>query len=113
MEQELINSLYELNEAISDTPQYKNFIEREKELEANEEVCVLSYKKDMALLDYEDTLKHFKKGSDEEMKAFKKMKESIDALNNHKVVKAYNEALIQLNLLMEDIQKEIFEGIHD
>lgn len=113
MEQELINSLFELKDEIYETSEYKNYILLEHDLENNDEVAILSYKKDIAIMNYEDTLKHFKKGTEEEKKSFVEMKKSIDALNEHEVVKKYNEALTKLNLLMSEIEKKIFEGIHD
>ena len=113
MEQELIVKLLDLNDEILKTEEYINFKNKEKELISNDEVALLSYKKDMAIVDYEDTLKHFKKGTNEEINALKRMKQSVDSLNSHEVVKSYNDALTKLNLLMNEVEEQIFEGIDD
>lgn len=113
MEQELIIKLLDLNSEIVKTKEYIDFKNKENELINNDQVAILSYKKDMAILNYEDTIKHFKKGTKEEMLSFKNMNHCIDLLNNNEVVKSYNEALIKLNLLMSDIEDKIFEGIDD
>lgn len=113
MEQELIVKLLELNDEIMKTQEYIDFKNKENVLINSDEVAILSYKKDMAIVDYEDTIKHFKKASSEELSSFKRMKETIDSLNNHEVVKSYNEALTKLNLLMSEIETKIFEAIDD
>lgn len=113
MEQELIIKLLELHDELMKTPEYIDFKNKEKALVDNEEVAILSYKKDMAIVDYEDTIKHFKKGSEEEISSLRRMKKSIDSLNSHEVVKSYNEALTKLNLLMSEVESKIFEGIND
>ena len=59
MEQELIIKLLDLNSEIVKTKEYIDFKNKENELINNDQVAILSYKKDMAILNYEDTIKHY------------------------------------------------------
>ena len=52
---ELINIL---SEKIKESDVYKEYLNSEVEIENSEEVALLSYKKDMALVQYEDALRH-------------------------------------------------------
>ena len=54
MDEKLVEKLSLLKTEIINSKEYQEFIEIEKKLTSNEEVMVLSYKKDMALVEYED-----------------------------------------------------------
>ena len=96
----LANDLYE-SEA------YKNFLIAEKDID-NDEVKILSYKKDMAIMNYEDALRHYGKNSSFTLNESKKMSKAIFELNNNLKVKNYNISLAHLNALYKYIFEEIF-----
>ena len=85
---ELINIL---SEKIKESDVYKEYLNSEKEIENSEEVALLSYKKDMALVQYEDALRHFDKNSKEVLEASRHVSKAIFALNNHELVVKYNK----------------------
>ena len=66
--------------------------ELDKKLNASEEVMKLSYKKDMALVKFEDALKHFGENSSEVKEAQKELYEAKKNLDLHPLVIEYNKA---------------------
>ena len=76
---ELINIL---SEKIKESDVYKEYLNSEIEIENSEEVAILSYKKDMALVQYEDSLRHFDKNSKEVLEASRHVSKAIFALNH-------------------------------
>ena len=98
---------------IVNADEYRNLLKAEKEMEQSNEVMILSYKKDMAIVDYEDALKHYSRNSIEVLKAEKILSETAYNLNQHPLVKSYKENLDKLNQLYEEIDKIIFTGIKD
>ena len=113
MELETIELIEKFSEKIKDTDVYKAFIESENELKASDEVAILSYKKDQAIMKYEDALRHFDKNSIEVMRASKVMSEAIFALNNNQIVDNYNKNLAKLNSFLKNIDQELFGDIYD
>ncbi len=113
MDSKLLIELENLKDDIKNSLEYKEYLSAEKELEDSEEVQLLSYKKEMAIVDYEDSLKHFKEDSLEVKKAKEKLNEAISLLNSHEIVVKYNNALTKLNILMSEIEKEIFGDLND
>ena len=113
MDLELASLLENLKEDYKNLDSYKEFLVAEKKLEESDEIKVLSYKKDIAIMEYGDTLRHFDKNSKEVLEASKKMAKAIYDLNNHEISKKYNEKLAKLNEDLSEIQKSIFEGIND
>ena len=113
MDSRLIIELENLKDDIKNSEEYKEFLIKEKELENNEEVQLLSYKKEMAIVEYEDSLKHFAENSDEVRKAKNKLNQTITLLNSHKIVIEYNKALTKLNILLSEVEREIFGDLND
>lgn len=113
MNEELLNQISILKENIVNSDEYINLLKAEKEMEQSNEVMILSYKKDMAIVDYEDALKHYSRNSIEVLKAEKILSETAYNLNQHPLVKSYKENLDKLNQLYEEIDKIIFTGIKD
>ena len=113
MDSRLIIELENLKDDIKNSEEYKEFLIKEKELENNEEVQLLSYKKEMAIVEYEDSLKHFAENSDEVKKAKNKLNQAITLLNSHKIVIEYNKALTKLNILLSEVEREIFGDLND
>ncbi len=113
MDIELLNLIYKLNSDLKDDEIYKDFKNKENALNSSDEVKILCYKKDMAIMNYEDALRHFDKSSKEVMETSKTMSKAIYEMSNHPIIKEYNEALKKYNLLLKEIKKEMFGNIHD
>lgn len=113
MEISLIDKVLYLKEELLNSAEYLNFKNTEQKLENNDEVALLSYKKDMAIVDYEDTLKHYSRNSNEALKSNKLLSDAIFKLNENPLVKEYNASLDILNKLLSNIESRIFEGIDD
>ena len=77
-------------------------------MNADKEVMLLAYKKDMASVEFDDALKHFGENSNEAKEALKKLHEAKYNLDSHPVVKEYNNAYKEVRLLYEHVSKELF-----
>ncbi len=113
MDSKLLIELENLKDDIKNSLEYKEFIVCEKELEESEEVQILSYKKEMAIVNYEDSLKYFKEDSDEVKAAKDKLNQAISLLNSNEIVIKYNKALTKLNILLKEVEQEIFGDLND
>lgn len=108
MNEQILNKCQLLKEAIEKDPRILLLNQLEKEIENNEEVMVLSYKKDVALANYEDVIKYFKDDQDKIQKAQKLLAESKYNLDIHPLVKQYNKAYLEVKLMYEEINKQLF-----
>ena len=108
MNEQILNKCQLLKEAIEKDPRILLLNQLEKEIENNEEVMVLSYKKDVALANYEDTIKYFKDDQDKIQEAQKLLAESKYNLDIHPLVKQYNKAYLEVKLMYEEINKQLF-----
>ena len=109
----LLSSLEKLREAINSDPRLLKLNELDKKLNEDEDVMKLAYQKDMALLSYEDTLKHFKEDSSEAKEAQKRLHEAKLKLDLHPLVKQYNEAYKEVRLMYEKINDVLFSSFID
>ena len=108
MNEKLLNDSIELRNKVLNSEEYKNVDSKNKEMESSDEVKILSYKKDMAIMNYEDTLKYYDKNSIEVINAEKDMAKAIYNLNNHPLVKEYNKAFAELAAIYKNINLELF-----
>lgn len=108
MNDSLMNSLEKLKEEIESDPRVLHLNELDKKLNDNEEVMKLAYKKDMALVSYEDALKHFGENSKEVGEAQKRLYEAKLSLDNHHLVREYNEAYKEVRKIYSQINDELF-----
>ena len=111
MDLELIELINKLSENIKSSDVYKTFLASEKEISESDEIKILSYKKDMAIVKYGDRIKHYDKNSQEVINASKEMSEAIYKLNNHHLVQIYNKNLANLNSFLKEIRDELFGGL--
>lgn len=111
MDLELIELINKLSENIKSSDVYKTFLASEKEISESDEIKILSYKKDMAIVKYGDMIKHYDKNSQEVINASKEMSEAIYKLNNHHLVQIYNKNLANLNYFLKEIRDELFGGL--
>ena len=111
MDLELIEIVDKLKEKIESSLIYKEYLESEKKINDSDEVKILSYKKDMAILKYGDAIKHYDKNSTEVINASKEMSEAIFNLNNHPLVVIYNNNLAKLNSFLKEIKDALYGGL--
>jgi len=109
MNKNLYESISNLKTAIRNSGEYKALVLQNELLEKSDEVKVLSYRKDVAIMEYEDALKHFHRNSVEVLNTEKRMSKAIYDLNNHKLVKEYNLCFANLNKVFEHINEELFD----
>lgn len=82
----------------------------EKEMNDNEEVMALAYKKDVAATKYSDVLSHFSDDSEEAKKALKELSIAKEELNNHPLVKEYLKAYADVRDLYLQINEVLFSN---
>ena len=111
MNSSLNEKIITLKESIDNDPRVIRLNELDKKLSSNEEVMTLSYKKDVALVNFEDALKHFKEDSEEVRNAQKALYEAKKNLDLHPLVKEYNEVYKQVRLLYNKINQELFNSL--
>ena len=98
----------ELKEKLTNDPRIISLNEIEKRMNESEEVMALTYKKDMAAVDYSDTLNHFPEDSKEAKEALKKLHEAKLNLDNHPLVKEYLKAYKEVRELYQNINEIVF-----
>ncbi len=82
MNLDLLNEVYKLKDLIKSSDEYIALLAADKKLSKSEEASLLAYKKDLAICDYEDTLKHFN-----------------------------NKSVVALNFLLNLVETIIFKGL--
>ena len=110
MDAELATLLNNLKTAIENDERVLALKQIDDKLNKDEEVMKLAYQKDMASLSYEDALKHFPKDSKEVKDAQIRLHQAKLALDNHPLVKQYNEAYKNVRLMYEKINEELFSS---
>lgn len=108
MTDSLLNKLEELKKLLDNDQRILILNKLDEELSNNEEVMRLSYKKDMASIEFDDALKHFSESSNEVKQAQKKLYNAKLELDSHPLVRKYNKAYIDVKDLYSLINKEIF-----
>lgn len=103
---------YELKDLLSKDERILNLDVLEKKLEQNEEAMALSYKKDLAVDEYEFALNHFGENSKEVETAQKKMHEAKLALDSCPVVKEYLSAYSKVRDLYMEINEILFSFLN-
>ena len=112
MKETTINKAYALHEEIIHDSRYLHLLELEKEMENNEEVCLLSYRKDTANSHYNDMLKIYNEESDEVKKARHDLFLAKQALESHPVVIEYLKAYQEVRELFDNINDILFGGLN-
>lgn len=108
MNQNLFQKVLALREAIDNSPEVKELNRLNSLLENDESVMRLCYKKDMAVTNYEDAIKHFGDKSKEANKAQKELYEAKLELDSNPLVAKYNEQFIIVRKIYDKINEEIF-----
>ena len=108
MNQKLYEKVILLKSEIENSPEVRELNRLNSLLENDEEVMRLCYRKDCAVTDYEDSLKHFGENSEETIKAQKALHQAKLALDNNELVKKYNEQYKIVRKIYDKINEEIF-----
>ena len=109
MNSALYNELYELRRLFKSDERVHRLEELDQKLNENEEIMKFSYQKEMAIVEYEDALKHFGKNSLEVQKAQQKLAKSKLELDNHPLVKEYYLALRDVREMDRQINQKLFD----
>ena len=112
MDEHLYQSIYQLKELLNSDPRIVSLNKIEKEMMENEEVMILTYKKDEAADKLSEVLRHFKDDSSEAQQARIKLMEAKEKLYSHPVVKAYNKAYAEVRELYRELNKVLFENLN-
>lgn len=112
MREELYQELYELKKKLEKSEYFLELKRLDEELNNNEEVMKLAYKKEMAILDYEDALNHFGKNSEEARKNQQILAKCKLQLDFHPLVKEYYQALKKVREIDSKINLELFEDFN-
>lgn len=81
----------------------------EKEMNENEEVILLSYKKDLAASSYSDLLKIYNEENEQVIIARKKLLEAKNNLDNHPVVREYLKSFQEVRTLLYEVNNILFD----
>ena len=112
MEKEIYQKAMSLKEMIDNDERIINLSRIEKEMENNEEVMALSYKKDLASTKYSDILNYYSEDSEEAKKALKELHEAKLNLDNHPLVKEYLKAYKEVRELYQSINEILFSNFN-
>ena len=112
MRKELYQELYGLKKKLEKNEYFLELKRLDEELNNNEEVMKLAYKKEMAILDYEDALNHFGKNSEEARKNQQILAKCKFELDSHPLVKEYYQALKKVREIDSKINLELFEDFN-
>lgn len=108
MTSSLIEKIDNLKIALSKDERIVRLNAIEEKMNKDEEVMKLAYQKDMALLDFEDALKHFPESSSEVKEAQNRLYKSKLSLDEHPLVKEYRLAYKEVQKIYSLINKELF-----
>ncbi len=109
MDETILNLSYELKELLNSDPRILTLNEVEKEMENDEEVQLLSLKKDQENSKYNDMVKYYGEKSKEAEKALESFYLAKKALDEHPKVRAYLKAYQAVRLLLEEVNNILFK----
>lgn len=113
MDENIYNLARELKEEIDKDPRFIKLNELEKKMSEDEEVMLLSYKKDVSNIRYNDMLKIYQEDDEEVLKARKELIERKDELDAHPLVKEYLSALNEVRRVLFEMNSIIFGGFKE
>ncbi len=108
MEDVLMSKIYQLKECLLRDERVLDLEAKEKRMEQDEEVMVLSYRFNCAQNDYNDALRHYEEGSQELLAYQKKLYESKKALESHPLVQDYLKAYKKVRELYHEMESVLF-----
>lgn len=109
MDETILRKTYTLQHAIENDERVQRLVQKEKEMEEDEEVMVLSYHFSLAQNDYNDALRHFSEESEEVRKAQRVLFEKKKQLDEHPKVRAYLLAFQEVRHMYDQMQMDLFD----
>lgn len=113
MEEDIYYLSEELKKALVDHPDVKALNEAEKKMNEDKNVIMLSMKKENALNEYNDILRHFDKESEVAKKYQKDLYEAKKELESHPLVVDYLKKYQIVRLLYEQINNILFSDLNE
>lgn len=108
MEEKVYLLCKKINESLKNDYAFKQLNEVEKEINNNDEVIKLAYKKDVYCSEYSDLLKIYKDDSKEVKESLKRLNEAKAALDNHPLVKKYLKLYSEAKQIMYEMNSILF-----
>jgi cell fate (sporulation/competence/biofilm development) regulator YlbF (YheA/YmcA/DUF963 family) len=108
MNEKIADKTAKLKAEIESLPEVIELEKLNKLLNEDETVMKLSYKKDMAEIKYEDSVRYFGEKSTETREAQKALYQAKLELDNNELVIKYNEAYKKVRKIYDKINEEIF-----
>ena len=112
MDEKILELAYQLKTALDNDSRIVLLNQLEEQMNNNEEVMGLSYRKDMALDRYNEMVKYFKDDSEEVVKARQLLADAKKELESHPLVREYLSAYQQVRLLYEHINETLFSYLN-
>lgn len=109
MDIKIANKCDELRKTIKNDPRVILLDEIEKKMSDDKKVMALSYRKDVAVDEYNDALNHFGEDNEITIKARQKAYEAKKNLDLHPLVKEYNKAYSEIRILYKEINDILFD----
>ena len=113
MEEDIYYLSEELKKALVDHLDVKALNEAEKKMNEDKNVIMLSMKKENALNEYNDILRHFDKESEVAKKYQKNLYEAKKELESHPLVVDYLKKYQTVRLLYEQINNILFSDLNE
>lgn len=108
MEERILSLCKTLNAALKNDNNFLLLNKLENELNNNDEIMKLSYKKDIACSKYSDLLKIYKEDNEEVLKAQKELNNAKKELDSHPIVKEYLKAYAEVKKILFEVNKILF-----
>ena len=108
MEEIILSLCKKLNTAIKNDVNFKQLDILEKEMNNNEEVIKLSYKKDVACAHYSDLLKIYKENDPEVSLALKELNSAKKDLDTHPLVSKYLKTYSEVRKILFEMNNILF-----
>ena len=109
MEIKTYQSLLKFKEILKKHPSFVGLLRLEKEMEEDEEVQLLAYKKDLANSDYNDILKIYKEDDLEARKVREKLYLAKKNLEEHPKVRKYLEKYSEVRNILKEVNHILFD----
>ena len=113
MDIKITNKCSELRDTIKNDPRIIALEDIDKRMSDNKEVMALAYRKDVAVDEYNDAVRHFGEEHEITIKARQKLYEAKKELDLHPLVKEYNKAYAEVRLLFKEINDILFDDFKE
>lgn len=109
MDEQIYFLINKLKNAIDNDDRIITLNKIEKEMNENEEVMLLAYKKDLATNEYSDLFKIYDENSDQVIASRNRLLEAKERLESHPLVKEYLKAYKEVRLLLIEVNNILFK----